>query len=226
MGVFSRFMDIVSSNINALLDQAEDPEKMIKLMINEMEDTIIEIKSNCANVMGNKNTAERKIKELEALISRWQSRAELAIANGKEALAKEALLEKKKLTEQLTALKEELSKYDEAIAKYKDSISKLEEKISGAKVKYQNMREAKQKEQASFGSSGSANKGFNGFSTTDKDDDFMQRFNQMEERINRMNAKKEQEKASDNLEEKFKNLEELEEIQKELDALKKKYESK
>ncbi len=225
MGVFSRFMDIISSNINALLDQAEDPEKMIKLMINEMEDTIIEIKSNCANVIGNKSTAERKAKELESLISRWQSRAELAIANGKDALAREALLEKKRLTEQLALLKEEISKYDETIAKYKDAISKLEEKVSSAKVKYQSMWEAKQKAQEKANSSSSSNKGPSRFSTTEKDD-FMERFNQMEERINRMNAKKEQEQTSNDLEEKFKDLEELDEIQKELDALKKKYESK
>ena len=63
MGVFSRFLDIINSNINSLLDQAEDPEKMIKLMINEMEDTIIEIKTNCASAIGSKTTVDRKIKE-------------------------------------------------------------------------------------------------------------------------------------------------------------------
>ena len=68
MGVFSRFMDIINSNINSLLDHAEDPEKMVKLMINEMEDTIIEIKTNCAAAIGAENTAKRKVAELEGLV--------------------------------------------------------------------------------------------------------------------------------------------------------------
>ena len=235
MGVFSRFLDIVNSNINALLDQAEDPEKMIKLMINEMEDTIIEIKSNCAAAIGSKNTMDRKTKELESLIGRWQNRAELAIANGRDALAREALLEKKKLSQELSALQDEASKYDATIAKYKDDIAKLEEKLAGAKAKYQSMREASQKTQAQA----QASKGFSyGMGTNGKapGDGFggsngngegpMERFNRMEERINRMNARKEQDKAADDLDSKFRDLEELDEIQKELDALKKKMESK
>ncbi len=237
MGVFSRFLDIVNSNINALLDQAEDPEKMIKLMINEMEDTIIEIKSNCAAAIGSKNTMDRKAKELESLIGRWQNRAELAIASGRDALAREALLEKKKLSQELSALQEEASKYDATIAKYKDDIAKLEEKLAGAKAKYQSMREANQKAQAQAqdskgfsygtGTNGKApGDGFGGSSGYGNGEDPMERFNRMEERINRMNARKEQDKAADDLDSKFRDLEELDEIQKELDALKKKMESK
>lgn len=240
MGVFSRFLDIVNSNINALLDQAEDPEKMIKLMINEMEDTIIEIKSNCAAAIGSKNTMDRKVKELESLVDRWQNRAELAVASGRDALAREALLEKKKLSQELASLKEEASKYDATIAKYKEDIAKLEEKLAGAKAKYQSMREASQKAQAqaqaskgfSYGTGydagtsgkapGDGGYGSNGYGN----DDPIERFNRMEERINRMNARREQDKASDDLDSKFRDLEELDEIQKELDALKKKMESK
>jgi len=228
MGVFSRFMDIVNSNINALLDQAEDPEKMIKLMINEMEDTIIEIKSNCASVIGNKTTAERKVKELETFVERWQKRAELAIANGREELAREALLEKKKIVQELATIKEEATKYDAMIAKYKEDISKLEEKLAGTKAKYQSMREENQRAQTSKNFS-SESSGYSGYKENkdskdnrDYKEDPMERFNRMEERIDRMKARKEQEKNSDDLDSKFKDLEELDEIQKELDALKKK----
>ena len=221
MGVFSRFMDIVNSNINALLDQAEDPEKMIKLMINEMEDTIIEIKSNCANAIGNKNIADKKIKELESFVSRWQTRAEFAIANGKDELAREALLEKKKLVHELANLKEEAEKYDALIDKYKEDISKLEEKLAGAKAKYQSIREESQKAQASRTSSnGSANSYSNNYNEKkDYKEDPLERINRMEERIERMKARKEQEKTSEDLDSKFRDLEELNEIQKELDEL-------
>ena len=230
MGVFSRFLDIVNSNINALLDQAEDPEKMIKLMINEMEDTIIEIKSNCASAIGSRNTLDRKAKELESLVSRWQGRAELAIASGRDELAREALLEKKKLSQELNALHEEAAKYDAAIEKYKDDIAKLEEKLAGAKAKYQSMREASQKAQTSQNANASYSSGKapgdSGYGSNAYKDDPMERFNRMEERIDRMNARREQGKSSDDLDGRFKDLEELDEIQKELDALKKKMESK
>lgn len=231
MGVFSRFLDIVNSNINALLDQAEDPEKMIKLMINEMEDTIIEIKTSCASVIGSKTTADRKIKELEALVVRWQSRAELAIANGKDSLAREALLEKKKLTEELLQLREEVQKYESAIEKYKADIAQLEEKLASAKEKYKKMREESQKAQEqstktySYNFSSSSEKGPS--EKADKEDP-MERFARMEDRIDRMKARKEQEqqqaKKEEDLEQKFKDLEELNAIQKELDELKKKME--
>ena len=232
MGVFSRFLDIVNSNINSLLDQAEDPEKMIKLMINEMEDTIIEIKTSCASAIGSKTTIDRKVKELEALVARWQSRAELAIANGKDALAKEALLEKKKLSETLAQLKEEAQKYEASIEKYKADLAQLEEKMASAKEKYKKMREESQKAQSSQNTKTSYNYSANYSATnktSDKTEDPMERFNRMEERIDRMKARKEQEKEqtkeAEDLEQKFKDLEELDAIQKELDELKKKMQS-
>ena len=141
MGVFSRFLDIINSNINSLLDQAEDPEKMVKLMINEMEDTIIEIKTNCAAAIGAENTAKRKVAELEGLVDRWQKRAELAISKGRDDLAREALLEKKKLSAELDRLRAESERYDNLVRKYKEDLAKLDEKLSNAKAKYQAMRE-------------------------------------------------------------------------------------
>ena len=119
MGVFSRFMDIINSNINSLLDQAEDPQKMIKLMINEMEDTIIEIKTNCAAAIGAENTAKRKVAELEGLVDRWQKRAELAIEKGRDDLAREALIEKKRLSSELERLRAESERYDQRSGLYR-----------------------------------------------------------------------------------------------------------
>ena len=215
MGVFSRFLDIVNSNINSLLDQAEDPEKMIKLMINEMEDTIIEIKTNCAAAIGAENTAKRKVVDLEALVGRWQQRAELAISKGRDDLAREALLEKKKLSAELEKLREESNRYDGLVAKYKADIEALEEKLNSAKAKFQAMRE-----KASQKSDSETKYSYQYKNTGKKDADVLDRFSKMEERIDKMNARRSE--SSNDTESKFRDLEEMDEIEGELEKLRKK----
>ena len=222
MGVFSRFMDIINSNINSLLDNAEDPQKMIKLMINEMEDTIIEIKTNCAAAIGSENTAKRKVAELESLIDRWQKRAELAISKGRDDLAREALLEKKKLTAELERLKEESDRYDALVKKYKQDIAQLEEKLASAKAKWQAMREQASKEaEQRAREERNARYSYNYSWSKAKEEDPVDHFSKMEERINKMNERKAQSEAEKDTEAKFKDLEEQEEIESELEKLKK-----
>lgn len=222
MGVFSRFMDIINSNINSLLDQAEDPQKMIKLMINEMEDTIIEIKTNCAAAIGAENTAKRKVAELEGLVDRWQKRAELAINKGRDDLAREALLEKKKLSAELEKLRAESERYDQLVKKYKEDLSKLDEKLSSAKAKYQAMREqaAREAEARRNAQSGQYTYTYN-WSKQNRDADPVDRFSKMEEHIDKMSERKNQGAENKDTEAKFKDLEEQEEIESELEQLKK-----
>ena len=222
MGVFSRFMDIINSNINSLLDQAEDPQKMIKLMINEMEDTIIEIKTNCAAAIGAENTAKRKVAELEGLVDRWQKRAELAINKGRDDLAREALLEKKKLSAELERLRAESERYDQLVKKYKDDLAKLDEKLSSAKAKYQAMREqaAREAEARRNAQSGQYTYTYN-WSRQNKDADPVDRFSKMEEHIDKMSERKNPGTENKDTEAKFKDLEEQEEIESELEQLKK-----
>ena len=225
MGVFSRFMDIINSNINSLLDQAENPEKMVKLMINEMEDTIIEIKTNCAAAIGAENTAKRKVQELEGLVDRWQKRAELAISKGRDDLAREALLEKKKLTAELEKLRAESERYDQLVKKYKADIEKLNEKLESAKAKYRAMREqaAREAEEAEArrkASSGPYTYTYN-WSSKNKDANPVERFSRMEEHIDKMSERKNQAAEDKDTELKFKDLEEQEEIESELEQLKK-----
>ena len=222
MGVFSRFMDIINSNINSLLDQAEDPQKMIKLMINEMEDTIIEIKTNCAAAIGAENTAKRKVAEFEGLVDRWQKRAELAINKGRDDLAREALLEKKKLSAELERLRAESDRYDQLVKKYKDDLVKLEEKLSSAKAKYQAMREqaAREAEARRNAQSGQYTYTYN-WSKQNRDADPVDRFSKMEEHIDKMSERKNQGAENKDTEAKFKDLEEQEEIESELEQLKK-----
>ena len=222
MGVFSRFMDIINSNINSLLDQAEDPQKMIKLMINEMEDTIIEIKTNCAAAIGAENTAKRKVAELEGLVDRWQKRAELAINKGRDDLAREALLEKKKLSAELERLRAESDRYDQLVKKYKEDLAKLDEKLSSAKAKYQAMREqaAREAEARRNAQSGQYTYTYN-WSKQNRDADPVDRFSKMEEHIDKMSERKNQGAENKDTEAKFKDLEEQEEIESELEQLKK-----
>ena len=221
MGVFSRFMDIINSNINSLLDHAEDPEKMIKLMINEMEDTIIEIKTSCASAIGAGNTAKRKVLELQRLVDRWQKRAELAISRGRDDLAREALLEKKRLSAELEKLKAESERYEQLVKKYKDDIAKLEEKLAAAKAKYKVMREQAAKEAEERRNSSSSYTYTYNWSSKNKDADPVDRFSKMEEHINKMSERKNQGSGNKDTETMFKDLEEQEEIESELEQLKK-----
>ena len=91
MGIFTRFRDIVSSNINAMLDKAEDPEKLVRLMIREMEDTLVEIKASCAGVMAGAKKVERQLDEVRARIRYWEEKAPLAVSKGRDDLARQPL---------------------------------------------------------------------------------------------------------------------------------------
>lgn len=135
MGIFTRFRDIVSSNINAMLDKAEDPEKLIKLMIREMEDTLIEIKASCAGVMAGSKKIQRQADEVQSRIRYWEVKAPLAVSKGRDDLAREALIEKRKYTDKAEALQNELVEHDSLIKEYQDDIRQLEEKLESAREK-------------------------------------------------------------------------------------------
>lgn len=135
MGIFTRFRDIVSSNINSMLDNAEDPEKMIKLMIHEMEDTLIELKSSCAGVIAGRKKIDRKLEAIREKIALWSDRANLAVKKGRDDLAREALLEKRKFTEAAETLDNEITEYQELLKQYHKDIEELEQKLAGAKEK-------------------------------------------------------------------------------------------
>ena len=135
MGIFTRFRDIVSANINAMLDKAEDPEKLIKLMIREMEDTLVEIKASCAGVMANSKKVQRQLDEVQSREKYWSERAELAVEKGRDDLAREALMEKQRYSASEDALKKELMECDNLIEQYQDDIRQLEDKLGTAREK-------------------------------------------------------------------------------------------
>lgn len=133
MGIFSRFTDIINSNINNLLDKAEDPAKMVRLIIQEMEDTLVEVRSSSAKTLADKKELTRQVIRFDNDAQQWQEKAELALSKDREDLARSALMEKKKSTESSQSLVQELVGVEEHIAKLQDEISQLQDKLADAK---------------------------------------------------------------------------------------------
>ena len=122
MGIFTRFRDIVSSNINAMLDKAEDPEKLIKLIIQEMEDTLVEIKASCAGVLANSKKVQRQMQEVQSRSKFWEEKAALAVNKGRDDLAREALVEKRRYADAYVALEREFAEHNVLQEQYKEEI--------------------------------------------------------------------------------------------------------
>jgi phage shock protein A len=135
MGIFTRFRDIVSSNINSMLDRAEDPEKLIRLMIREMEDTLVELKAACAGVMAETKAVQRRMDEAGGRSRFWADKAKLAIDKGRDELAREALVEKRRFHERFAALEAELKQQEALVAQYQEDIRQLEDKLKSARDK-------------------------------------------------------------------------------------------
>ncbi len=133
MGIFSRFRDIIHSNINAMLDKAEDPEKLIRLMIQEMEETLVELKADCARTMAQAAKSGRELAAVRDRAARWGDKAELALDKGREDLAREALLEKRGLEARADVLAGEQAAIEGMVAAYREDMAKLEEKLASAK---------------------------------------------------------------------------------------------
>jgi len=139
MGIFSRFSDIVNSNLNALLDKAEDPEKMVRLIIQEMEDTLVEVRSSSAKTIAEKKELQRLVSRLNEETADWQAKAELALAKAREDLARAALIERQKAEEQAAAVNRDIANLDEHISKLQDEVGQLQEKLADAKARQKSM---------------------------------------------------------------------------------------
>jgi phage shock protein A len=214
MGIFTRLSDIISSNINAMLDKAEDPEKLVRLMIQEMEDTLVEIKASCAGVMATKKRVQRELEGALARAKQWEEKAQLAVNKGREDLAREALLEKRRYRERASALEKELAQCDGLIEQYQADMTQLEDKLGTARerqrILVQRHIHAQRRRRAQ--------QGIRRLDTTDA----LIRFGQFEHRIERMEAEADLVNFGRKppLEDEFARLEGDEEIEKELQALK------
>jgi len=214
MGVFTRLKDIINSNLNAMLDAAEDPDKLIRLMIQEMEDTLVEVKANCAGAIAARKRAEKAVASAETAIVTWEERARLALEKGREDLAREAIRERRRLEELRDAHAKEATGCDEVVARYKEDIGAVEAKLVDARQRHrllvQRHKRAKTHERT------------RGVIERVTRYDAMTKFDQLEQRIERMEAFQEIEPdlQKPSLEEAFAALKEADAIEEELARLK------
>jgi phage shock protein A len=214
MGVFSRLRDIVNANLNSMLEKAEDPEKLIKLMIMEMEDTLVEIKASAAGVMATRKKAQREMNHSKERAENWKKKAQLAVDKGREDLAREALREKQFYLRQSEAKEREAFELETLIEQYQEEIRLLEEKLSEAREKHRVLVQrhiharGKKRVQKQIRKADSS--------------DAFARFEQLEYRVDRMEAEADLVNygRKPTLEDQFTALEEDEEIEKELSDLK------
>ena len=135
MGIFSRMTDIINSNINAMLDQAEELEKMVRLIIQAMEDTLVEVRSSSARVLAERKDAARRLEQVQAEAASWEEKARLAISKGREDLARAALQEKRAIEEEVAIVEAELATTDEHIAHLGNEVSQLQQKLDDARAR-------------------------------------------------------------------------------------------
>ncbi|ELU9848384.1 phage shock protein PspA [Vibrio cholerae] len=215
MGIFSRFADIVNSNISALLDKAEDPEKMIRLIIQEMEDTLVEVRTNSAKAMADKKELARKVESIEQQLEDWQNKATLALTKQREDLARAALIEKQKLQHVLKGLHTEQTLVEETIEKLTGEIGKLETKITETRAKQQALAIRSQ--------AASHRRDVQRHLHAGRTEEAMAKFEQFSRKVDELEAEADlyvQSGQARSLEQEFAELQAQDEIEKELNKLK------
>lgn len=217
MGIFSRFADIVNSNISALLDKAEDPEKMIRLIIQEMEDTLVEVRTNSVRAMADKKELARKLGSLAQHRDEWQDKATLALSKQREDLARSAIIEKQKLEQLMQELDNEHRALDETIDKLTGEISKLESKITETRAKQQSLSIRSQ--------TASNRRDIQKHLHTGRTHEAMAKFEQYSRKIDELEAEADVLASSgdrNSLDKEFAELQAQDEVEKELEKLKQK----
>mgnify|MGYP000017630051 CR=1 FL=1 len=216
MGMFSRFTDIINANINSMLDKAEHPEKMIKLIITEMEETLVEVRSTAAKHIAEKKTLLSQIRVMETSASNWQEKAERAVCKARDDLAKAALAEKNKAAAEIAALTEELQALEEFLMAVQEDGQRIQDKLTEAKRRQEALLLRQQSAHVRL----KVRERENIYNI----EEAMSKFERYQQKIDRVEAELEAYDLTKNndLDSQFKALEEDENIESELADLKKK----
>lgn len=210
MGIFKRAKDIITANVNSMLDQAENPEAMVNQIVRELEVAISDLKCSCANKLADKKTLERKVTDLTAEVKRWAERAEMAVNSAKDELAKEALREKAIASDKKTQLEGELGRIDGDVDSCKEQVLKLEEKlVEMVNKKKDLLSRAERAEEKNY-----TNKVMNKASGVE----ILEKFSRFESKIERMEAEAEIFGSSAHTQ--FEDLERESQVDEELEKLK------
>ncbi len=214
MSIFSRLTDIINANLNALLEKAEDPVKIIRLMIQEMEDTLVELRSEAARTIAQRKERNRHLQWLEEEVTEWNRRAELAISKEREDLARAALTEKHALQQRQEATRKELAQLDEALERMAEDIRLLENKLADARKRQSLLSMREKTAQARLKARSQLHNG--------KLDEVLQRFEAAERKIDRTEAESEAQTlgSKPELAREFDALEQADRVQSELEELK------
>ncbi|UTW12157.1 phage shock protein PspA [Marinobacterium rhizophilum] len=214
MGIFSRFGDIINANITALLDRAEDPAKMIRMMIQEMEDTLVEVRTTSARVIADRKSLQRRQEHLADEAAEWERKARLAIEKGREDLARAALGEQQAVENALQLAQRELGAIEEQLAILHEEIGQLQQKLDDAKAKQKSLQVRDQTSRSRMDIRNASNR--------DKLEDAFRKFEAYERRMDNMEAEIESQDLgrNPNLNEQFEDLERNEQVEDALAALK------
>jgi phage shock protein A len=214
MGIFSRLSDIINSNLNSMLDKAEDPEKIARLIIQEMEDTLVEVRTGAARAMADRKEIEREIVHFEARRDEWANKAELALGKDREDLARGALMAKQKAEGELAVRQHAVNVAEEAIAQRQDDLVKLQAKLEEAKSKHRALMMRREAAETRIRVRSQV--------YDDKVDNALARYAQVERKVDEMEAYAETyaDRGGKSLEAQFAELEASDAVEAELEALK------
>ena len=219
MGIFSRTRDIIAANFNDMLDQADDPAKMIRMIILEMEETLVEVRASAARTIADQKEMHRHTVKLDKLQADWGEKAQLALSKDREDLARAALVERKKAADMAEQLKAEIAVLDDALRAYEEDIQKLQHRL----------REARSRQTAIAARLESAENRvkLRTLLSTERVDDAMSRFDQLERRVDYAEGRADAlsiadgSKGQPNLSDEIAALEGSDKIDEELEAMKK-----
>ncbi|WP_246204972.1 phage shock protein PspA [Altericroceibacterium indicum] len=175
MGIFSRTRDIIAANFTELLDQADDPVKMIRMIILEMEETLVEVRASAARTIADQKEMHRHMVKLDQLQADWAEKAQLALSKDREDLARAALMEKKKAGDMSGQLRSEITVLDDALRAYEEDIAKLQTRLREAR--------SRQTQIAARLESAENRVKLRSLMTNERVDDALARFDQLERRV-------------------------------------------